>query len=120
LMENVTKKRFEEQRNATRERQRGSARHLALWRHPTRKASASARKKAVQQSAVKVGPACLQDRDARRSWAPQHKVAPRLRKFARLGSAEELDLDDTIHSTAANAGWTSRWCPSATTTSKCC
>ncbi len=29
----------------------------------------------------------------------------RLRKFARLGSAEELDLDDTIHSTAANAGW---------------
>ena len=29
----------------------------------------------------------------------------RLRKFARLGSAEELDLIDTIHSTAANAGW---------------
>ena len=29
----------------------------------------------------------------------------RLRKFARLGSAEELDLNDTIRSTAANAGW---------------
>ncbi|KGE03755.1 vWA domain-containing protein [Pseudohaliea rubra] len=28
----------------------------------------------------------------------------RLRKFARTGSAEELDLDDTIHSTARNAG----------------
>ena len=29
----------------------------------------------------------------------------RLRKFAREGSAEELDLPDTIRSTAANAGW---------------
>ena len=29
----------------------------------------------------------------------------RLRRFAREGSAEELDLDDTIRSTAANAGW---------------
>src|SRR3954470_582423 len=29
----------------------------------------------------------------------------RLRKFAREGAAEELDLDDTIKSTAANAGW---------------
>ena len=29
----------------------------------------------------------------------------RLRKFARQGSAEELDLDDTIRSTAANAGY---------------
>jgi uncharacterized protein with von Willebrand factor type A (vWA) domain len=29
----------------------------------------------------------------------------RLRKFARQGSAEELDLDDTIRATAANAGW---------------
>ncbi len=29
----------------------------------------------------------------------------RLRKFARQGSADELDLDDTIKSTAANAGW---------------
>jgi uncharacterized protein with von Willebrand factor type A (vWA) domain len=28
----------------------------------------------------------------------------RLRRFARQGAAEELDLDDTIHSTAANAG----------------
>lgn len=29
----------------------------------------------------------------------------RLRKFAREGAAEELDLDDTIRATAANAGW---------------
>ena len=28
----------------------------------------------------------------------------RLRRFAREGAAEELDLDDTIHATAANAG----------------
>jgi uncharacterized protein with von Willebrand factor type A (vWA) domain len=28
----------------------------------------------------------------------------RLRKFARTGAAEELDLDNTIHATAANAG----------------
>jgi uncharacterized protein with von Willebrand factor type A (vWA) domain len=34
------------------------------------------------------------------------KVAlKRLRKFAREGAAEELDLDDTIRSTAKNAGW---------------
>ena len=29
----------------------------------------------------------------------------RLRKFAREGAVQELDLDDTIRSTAANAGW---------------
>jgi uncharacterized protein with von Willebrand factor type A (vWA) domain len=29
----------------------------------------------------------------------------RLRKFARIGAPEELDLDDTIRSTARNAGW---------------
>ncbi|QGZ60961.1 vWA domain-containing protein [Paraburkholderia acidisoli] len=29
----------------------------------------------------------------------------RLRRFAREGAAEELDLNDTIRSTAANAGW---------------
>ena len=29
----------------------------------------------------------------------------RLRKFAREGAEEELDIDDTIHSTARNAGW---------------
>ena len=34
------------------------------------------------------------------------KVAlKRLRKFAREGNPEELDLDDTIRSTAKNAGW---------------
>src|SRR3978361_596925 len=29
----------------------------------------------------------------------------RLRKFAREGNPEELDLDDTVRSTAKNAGW---------------
>ncbi|MGE5525292.1 MAG: vWA domain-containing protein [Rhodospirillaceae bacterium] len=29
----------------------------------------------------------------------------RLRKFARIGAPEELDLDDTVRSTAKNAGW---------------
>jgi uncharacterized protein with von Willebrand factor type A (vWA) domain len=29
----------------------------------------------------------------------------RLRRFAREGAAEELDLDSTIHATARNAGW---------------
>src|SRR5206468_7575964 len=29
----------------------------------------------------------------------------RLRRFAREGAADELDLDDTIRSTAKNAGW---------------
>ena len=29
----------------------------------------------------------------------------RLRKFARVGAPDELDLDDTIRSTAKNAGW---------------
>src|SRR5688572_28797202 len=29
----------------------------------------------------------------------------RLRKFARTGAPEELDLDDTVRSTAKNAGW---------------
>jgi uncharacterized protein with von Willebrand factor type A (vWA) domain len=34
------------------------------------------------------------------------KVAlKRLRRFARIGAPEELDLDDTIRSTAKNAGW---------------
>ena len=34
------------------------------------------------------------------------KVAlKRLRRFARIGAPEELDLDDTIRSTARNAGW---------------
>jgi len=32
-------------------------------------------------------------------------VLRRLRRFAREGSAEELDLDDTISSTAKNGGW---------------
>jgi hypothetical protein len=44
-----TKKRFEEQRNATRVSGSADRHGTALWRHPTRKASASARKKAVNK-----------------------------------------------------------------------
>jgi len=48
----------------------------------------------------------------------------RLRRFAREGAAEELDLDDTIRSTARNAGYLElkmvperhrKWCRSGTT-----
>jgi uncharacterized protein with von Willebrand factor type A (vWA) domain len=43
--------------------------------------------------------------DTRELNTRQIKVAlRRLRRFAREGAAEELDLDDTIHRTAANAG----------------
>ncbi|MFM1855004.1 MAG: hypothetical protein RLZ83_313 [Pseudomonadota bacterium] len=43
--------------------------------------------------------------DGKELGTRQIKVAlRRLRRFAREGAAEELDLDDTIHSTAANAG----------------
>ena len=43
--------------------------------------------------------------DAKELGTRQIKVAlRRLRRFAREGAADELDLDDTIHSTAANAG----------------
>lgn len=43
--------------------------------------------------------------DSRELGTRNLKVAlKKLRKFARTGAAEELDLDDTIHSTARNAG----------------
>jgi uncharacterized protein len=43
--------------------------------------------------------------DTRELGTRNIKVAlRRLRRFAREGAAEELDLEDTIHSTAANAG----------------
>ena len=35
---------------------------------------------------------------------PNMGALRRLRKFARQGAAQELDLDDTIHSTAAAGG----------------
>ena len=46
----------------------------------------------------------------------------RLRKFAREGHEEELDLDDTIklHGGQRRLPGHQDACPSATTTSKCC
>lgn len=61
-----------------------------------------------QRSAVKVwDQRQYQDYDDTRELGTRNiKVAlRRLRRFARQGAAEELDLDDTIRSTAANAGW---------------
>lgn len=61
-----------------------------------------------QRSAVKVW-----DERAYRDYDDQVEIGTRnikvalrrLRRFAREGAAEELDLNDTIRSTAANAGW---------------
>jgi len=61
-----------------------------------------------QRSAVKVWEQRLwRDYDDSAPLGPRHlKLAlRRLRKFARQGSALELDLPDTIRATAANAGW---------------
>ncbi|HEV3430503.1 MAG TPA: VWA domain-containing protein [Paraburkholderia sp.] len=61
-----------------------------------------------QRSAVKVWDArAYRDYDDQLEIGTRNiKVAlRRLRRFAREGAAEELDLNDTIRSTAANAGW---------------
>jgi uncharacterized protein with von Willebrand factor type A (vWA) domain len=61
-----------------------------------------------QRSAVKVWDArAYRDYDDQVEIGTRNiKVAlRRLRRFAREGAAEELDLPDTIRSTAANAGW---------------
>ncbi len=59
------------------------------------------------KSAVKVwDQRAYKDYDDNKELGTRHiKVAlRRLRRFAREGAAEELDLEDTIHCTAANAG----------------
>ena len=64
--------------------------------------------KGGNKSAVKVwDQRAYQDYDDSQELGTRNiKVAlRRLRKFAREGSADELDLDDTIRSTAAKAGW---------------
>ena len=64
--------------------------------------------KGGNKSAIKVwDQRAYQDYDDSQELGTRNiKVAlRRLRKFAREGSADELDLDDTIRSTAANAGW---------------
>lgn len=64
--------------------------------------------KSRNRSAVKVWEQReYKDYDGERELGVRNiKVAlRRLRRFARLGAAEELALDDTIRSTANNAGW---------------
>ena len=64
--------------------------------------------KSRNRSAVKVwDQRAYKDYDDQQELGTRNiKVAlRRLRKFAREGNEEELDLDDTIRSTAANAGW---------------
>ncbi|HMA07454.1 MAG TPA: hypothetical protein VKP68_06330, partial [Ramlibacter sp.] len=64
--------------------------------------------KGRNRSAVKVwDQRAYKDYDDSQELGTRHiKIAlRRLRKFAREGSEEELDLDDTIRSTAANAGY---------------
>jgi uncharacterized protein with von Willebrand factor type A (vWA) domain len=64
--------------------------------------------KSRHKSAVKVwDQRAFKDYDDNQALGTRNiKVAlRRLRKFARTGQAEELDLPDTIRSTAANAGW---------------
>ena len=114
-------KRFEEQK----ERHEGGSKWIGTGgtspsapTATTRRASASARDKGRNRSAVKVwDQRHYKDYDDARARHAQHQVAlRRLRRFAREGRELELDLDDTIRSTAATpAGWTSRWCPSGTT-----
>jgi len=63
--------------------------------------------KSRQRQAVKVwDQRRFKDYDADAELGPRHiQVALRkLRRFARQGAADELDLDGTIHATAANAG----------------
>ncbi len=64
--------------------------------------------KSRNKSAVKVwDQRTFKDYDDNQALGSRNiKVAlRRLRKFARAGHADELDLPDTIRSTAANAGW---------------
>jgi uncharacterized protein with von Willebrand factor type A (vWA) domain len=103
------KKRLEEQnkRHQGGNKMDRYRRHLAVrgrrlqpGRHPRRPAGAQ------QERGQGLGKARIQEpRRQRRTGHRNIKVAlRRLRKFARTGAAEELDLDDTIRSTARNAG----------------
>ena len=110
LMETL-KKRFEEQK----ERHEGGSKWIgtggtspfgAYGQNP--QGIRIGQDKSRNRSAVKVwDQRAYQDYDDSQELGTRNiKVAlRRLRKFARLGNEEELDLDDTIHSTAANAGF---------------
>jgi uncharacterized protein with von Willebrand factor type A (vWA) domain len=110
LMETFAQRMAEQEgviRAATNGSARPARRPLALTAI-TRKASASVRTTSRHRRAVKVW-----DRrefrnldDTVELGTRNIKVAlRRLRRFAREGAAQELDLDDTIRSTARNAGY---------------
>ena len=105
LMETL-KKRFEEQK----ERHEGGSKWIgtggANGFNP--QGIRIGQEKSRNRSAVKVwDQRAYKDYDDTQELGTRNiKVAlRRLRKFARQGNQEELDLDDTIRSTAANAGW---------------
>jgi len=110
LMETL-KKRFEEQR----ERHEGGSKMIgtggtspfgAYGYNP--QGIRIGQEKGKNRSAVKVwDQRAYKDYDDSQELGTRNiKIAlRRLRKFAREGAEEELDLDDTIRSTAANAGW---------------
>jgi len=100
LMETL-KKRFEEQK----ERHAGGSKWIGTG--GTNPQGIRIGGTSRNKSAVKVWEQrAFRDYDDNRELGTRNiKVAlRRLRRFAREGAAEELDLDDTIHSTAANAG----------------
>jgi len=110
LMETL-KKRFEEQK----ERHEGGSRMIGTGGTSPFGANGFnpqgiriGQEKSRNRSAVKVwDQRAYKDYDDTQELGTRNiKVAlRRLRKFARQGLEEELDLDDTIRSTAANAGW---------------
>ncbi len=110
LMETL-KKRFEEQK----ERHEGGSKWIGtggtspFGANPasTRKASASAARAGTGARSRCGSSAPTRTTTTPRSSAraTSRSALRRLRKFAREGHVEELDLDNTIRSTAANAGW---------------
>ncbi|HQZ04434.1 MAG: VWA domain-containing protein [Rhodoferax sp.] len=110
LMETL-KKRFEEQK----ERHEGGSRMIGTGGTSPFGANGFnpqgiriGQEKSRNRSAVKVwDQRAYKDYDDTQELGTRNiKVAlRRLRKFAREGHEEELDLDDTIRATAANAGW---------------
>ena len=90
----------------------------------TRKACASARRAAASRSAVKVWDERTfrnLDGDVELNTRNIKIALRRLRRFAREGVPEELDLDGTIEGTARNAGWLDLSCSrSGAIASRCC
>ena len=105
------KKRLEEQRARHRAARSGSAPAARARSAPTattRKASASGSRRAAARSAVKVWDERSfrnLDGDVELNTRNIKVALRRLRRFAREGVPEELDMEGTIDGTAKNAGW---------------